>query len=70
IDDSPWGLAVAHGEERFYNVMSELIKRWHKTGRILELEDKYGVKNTPFAEKMHEEYKDYEPTPIEDILGS
>ena len=57
IDDAPWGLAVALGEDNFSTLMSEMITDWHKTGRILDLETEYGVANTPFAEKMHEEYK-------------
>ncbi|MEX0760413.1 MAG: transporter substrate-binding domain-containing protein [Tistlia sp.] len=57
IDDAPWGLAVAPGAEDFAAFMSDLAKEWHKSGRILELESKYGVENTPFAKKMHEEHK-------------
>ena len=57
IDDAPWGLAVALGEDNFASLMSETIIDWHKTGRILELEKEWGVANTPFAEAMHEEYK-------------
>ena len=56
IDDMPWGLAVRLGEYRFYGIMSEMIMNWHATGRILELEKKYGVKNTPFAIRMHKKY--------------
>ena len=57
IDDAPWGLAVALGEDNFAQLMSEMITEWHKSGRILELETKYGVPNTPFAMKMNEELK-------------
>ena len=57
IDDAPWGLAVQLGEDAFADMMSEMIIDWHKTGRILELETKYGVTNTPFAEAMHQKYK-------------
>lgn len=57
IDDSPWGLAVALGENTFAEFMSEMIIQWHKSGRILALETKYGVANTPFATQMHEKYK-------------
>ena len=57
IDDAPWGLAVQLGEDAFAAMMSEMIIDWHKTGRILELETKYGVTNTPFAEAMHQKYK-------------
>ena len=57
IDDAPWGLAVALGEDNFAQLMSEMITEWHKSGRILELENKHGVPNTPFAIKMNEEHK-------------
>ncbi len=57
IDDAPWGLAVALGEDAFAQLMSEMITEWHKSGRILELETKHGVPNTPFAQKMHEQHK-------------
>jgi len=56
IDDAHWGLAVRLGEYRFYGIMSEMIMNWHATGRILELEKRYGVKNTPFAIRMHKKY--------------
>lgn len=57
IDDAPWGLAVALGEDNFKTLMSEMITDWHKSGRILELETKWGVANTPFAKAMNEKYK-------------
>ncbi|MCC3306379.1 transporter substrate-binding domain-containing protein [Sneathiella sp. HT1-7] len=57
IDDAPWGLAVPLGEEKFKDFMSEMTIDWHKSGRILELETKWGVANTPFAIAMHEKYK-------------
>jgi len=56
IDDAPWGLAVKHGEYRFYGIMSEMIMKWHRTGRIVELEKKFGITPTPFAVKMHKKY--------------
>lgn len=57
IDDAPWGLAVKLGETRFHDLMEEMIIGWHKSGRILELETKWGVINTPFATTMNEKYK-------------
>ncbi|NRB19783.1 MAG: transporter substrate-binding domain-containing protein [Rhodobacteraceae bacterium] len=57
IDDAPWGLAVALGETRFHELMSEMIIGWHKSGRILELETEWGVANTPFAMDMNAKYK-------------
>jgi len=56
MDDAPWGLAVKHGEYRFYGMMSEMIMKWHRTGRIIELEKKYGITPTPFAIKMNKKY--------------
>lgn len=56
IDDAPWSLAVKPGEERLHDLMHETIIRWHKSGLILDLEEKYGLQKTPFAERMHEEY--------------
>ena len=57
IDDAPWGLAVKLGEEGFNTLMSEMIVEWHKSGRILELETKWGVENTPFATAMNAKYQ-------------
>ncbi len=57
IDDAPWGLAVANGEERFHEFMNGVVEDWHHTGLILDLETKYDLTNTPYALKMHEEYK-------------
>lgn len=58
IDESPWGLAVATGEDNFRETLSEIVIDWHASGTVLELEDEYGIKNTPYAKRMHEEYKD------------
>lgn len=57
INDNPWGLAVRLGEDRFHSMMNETIIDWHKTGFILNLETKYGLKNTPFALGMNGLYK-------------
>ena len=57
IDDAPWGLAVKLGETRFHDMMKEMIEGWHKSGRILDLETKWGVANTPFAKAMNAKYK-------------
>ena len=57
IDDAPWGLAVAQDDKEFHGIMAGMIEDWHKSSRILELETKYGVPNTPFAKTMHDKYK-------------
>ena len=56
IDDASWGLAVAHGEDNFYEFMSEVIEDWHRTGKIIALEEEYGVDPIAFTRRMHEEY--------------
>lgn len=53
----PWGLAVKLGEAKFEKLMSEMIASWHKSGRILELEKKWGIANTAYAKEMHDKYK-------------
>jgi polar amino acid transport system substrate-binding protein len=56
IDDASWGLAVAHGEDTFYEFMSEVIEDWHRSGKIIALEEEYGVEPIAFTRRMHEEF--------------
>lgn len=60
IDDAAWGLAVKHGDKDLHDFMAEMIRGWHASGRILELEKKWGVANTPFAKHMHAEWRYFE----------
>ena len=53
----PWGLAVKQGEKEFAGFMSKAVTDWHKTGLIEQLEKKYGIKSTKFAEEMHAKFK-------------
>lgn len=53
----PWGLAVKLGEAKFAKFMHDATVDWHKTGFILQLEKKWGVPNSAFAEEMHAKYK-------------
>lgn len=57
IMETPWAIAVAPGEDRFAKLMSDLTKEWMKTGHIVALEKKWGVKPTEYSERMHKEYK-------------
>jgi len=62
-DDTPWGLAVPL-EERdklFGQFMSGMIYNWHASGRLIELEKKWGIQPTAYLEKMHQRLKPYEP---------
>lgn len=62
IDDAPWGLAVQKGEDAFGALMSGMVVKWHVSGRILALEEKYGLEQTPFAKKMHQVFLDANPS--------
>jgi polar amino acid transport system substrate-binding protein len=53
----PWGLAVNQGEKGFADFMSKTITDWHKTGFIEQLEKKWGIKPTKWAQEMHAKYK-------------
>jgi len=53
----PWGLAVKQGEKGLGDFMSKTVVDWHKTGMLEQLEKKYGIKPTKFAEEMHAKYK-------------
>ncbi len=52
----PWGLAVNQGEKAFADFMSKTIVDWNKTGFIQQLEKKWGIKPTKFAQEMHDKY--------------
>jgi polar amino acid transport system substrate-binding protein len=53
----PWGVAVKQGEKAFGEFISRTITDWHKTGFIRQLETKWGIKPTAFAEEMQAKYK-------------
>ena len=60
IDDASWGLAVKHGDKDLHDFMADMVRHWHASGRILALEKKWGVANTPFAQRMHAQWRYYE----------
>ena len=53
----PWGVAVKQGEKALGELTSKAIVDWHKTGFIRQLETKWGIKPTKFAEEMQAKYK-------------
>ncbi len=53
----PWGIAVKQGEKGFADFMAKTMTEWHKTGMIQQLEKKWGIKPTKFAEDMRAKYK-------------
>jgi polar amino acid transport system substrate-binding protein len=57
IEETPWAIAVKLGDEKFKKFMEEMSVAWMKSGRIVELEKKWGVPPTSYAVRMHDEYK-------------
>ena len=53
----PWGLAVKQGEKRFADMISKTAVEWHKSGFIQDLEKKWGIKPTRFAQESRDKYK-------------
>jgi len=60
-DDNPWGLAVPLAEKDcvFGQMMSGLTYNWLQSGRLIELEKKWGIQPTAFLEEKKERYKDW-----------
>lgn len=60
-DDNPWGLAVPLAEAScvFGNFMSGMQYNWHRSGRLVELEKKWGIQPTAYLANQSERYKDW-----------
>lgn len=60
-DDNPWALAVPLDEKNgiFGNFISGIQYNWHESGRLLELEKKWGIKSSAFLENQNERFKDW-----------
>ena len=52
----PWGMAVKLGETRLEKVLSDQVKEWHRTSRIVALEEQWHIPHSGFAEEMHRKY--------------
>jgi polar amino acid transport system substrate-binding protein len=52
----PWGMAVRLGESRLEKVLSDQVKEWHRTGRIVALEEQWHIPHSGFAEEMRRKY--------------
>ncbi len=62
-DDTPWGLAVPLDEKDgiWGNFMSGITYNWHRTGRLIELEKKWGIQPTAYLETMAKKFEAYQP---------
>ncbi len=61
-DDNPWALAVPLDELDgiWGNFMSGMIYNWHSSGRLIELEKKWGIQTTQFVIDMNKKFEPYE----------
>ena len=60
-DDNPWGLAVPLGEVNciFGQFMSGMQYNWHRSGRLIELESKWGIKPTEYLKVQGDRHSDW-----------
>ena len=60
-DDNPWGLAVPLAEKDcvFGNFMSGLTYNWHQSGKLIELEAKWGIQATQYLQDKSAQYADW-----------
>ena len=60
-DDNPWALAVPLDELDgiWGNFMSGMIVNWHASGRLIELEKKWGIQSTQFVIDMNKRFAPY-----------
>jgi polar amino acid transport system substrate-binding protein len=61
-DDNPWALAVPLEELDgiWGNFMSGMVYNWHSSGRLIELEKKWGIQTTQFVMDMNKRFEPYE----------
>jgi polar amino acid transport system substrate-binding protein len=58
-DEQPWAVAVALPDLKgpWGDFMRAVSVDWHKTGKLLALEKKWGIKQSPFLVEMNLKYK-------------
>jgi len=58
-DEQAWAIAVPLNELNgpYGGFMRKASEDWHRTGKLIELEKKWGIKESPFLEEMHKKYK-------------
>lgn len=60
-DDNPWALAVPSAEKDCVlgQMMSGLTYNWHQSGKLIELEEKWGIQPTQYLQDQHQRHKDW-----------
>ena len=58
-DPLPWaiGVRLTDLQGEFGKFMKDISVEWHKTGKLLALEKKWGIKESPFLRDMHNKHK-------------
>jgi polar amino acid transport system substrate-binding protein len=56
----PWGIAVKQGNTELAATVGDLVKTWHRTGHIQEVEKTWRIPPSMFADEMHRRYADAE----------
>lgn len=58
-DPANWHMAVPKAEQNgpYGKFISDVVKDWHKTGYLIELNAKWKLAPVDFLQKMHEKYK-------------
>lgn len=61
IDVTPWGVAVRKDEldKAFGRMMSGVVYDWHASGRLIELEEKWGIQPSDYLQKQNEKFRDW-----------
>lgn len=55
--EAPWIMAVAPGNEELQQVLADATQDWMKSGKIIELEEQWGIEPTDYSKRMHEQAK-------------
>lgn len=56
-DAQPWGMATRFDDKAFHAMMDKMSVEWAKTGELLKLETKFGIKqHSAYVEKLHAKY--------------
>jgi polar amino acid transport system substrate-binding protein len=56
----PWGMAVKPGNVELASFVGALIRKWHADGHVEQLEGRWHIPPSVFAEEMHRRYADAE----------
>jgi len=54
----PWGMAVKQGNTELAAFVSAIVKNWHRSGHMEQLEKTWHIPASVFAEEMHRRYAD------------